>query len=255
MSARSSRAAALAMALLLAASQAGAQTASTAQLDAVAGQTAFGSLDVVENEHHALDGTLHLVHMPPDRPFSLHLADAGRCGADAAAASSAPAIVPELAHLHADPGGHAIVMFTLDKLTLRPGPNSIAGLPVGIYAAAEDGGALLACGTLGPKRQMFTVTTVAPQAQASLDDVRACMDSDDRIVRLVHLRETDQTAVDAARTADERFAASQAQAAHELQMQAYLKTHDQVCGKLVIGARERAAVLAERAEAASAPRP
>ena len=255
MSARPFRAAALAMALLLAASQAGAQTASTAKLDAVAGQTANGSIDFVENEHHTLDATLRLFRMPAERSFSLHLADTGRCGAGTAAASSAPAIVPDLAHLRADRNGYAIVMFTLDKPTLAPGPNSIAGLPVGIYATAQDGGALLACGTLGPKRELFTTTATMPLAgvaAASLDDARACMDSEDRISRLEHRREADQAAVDASHTADERLAVSQAQASHEAQFQAYLKTHEQVCGKLRIDPRERAAVLAERAAAAGA---
>ncbi len=251
------RIAAVVVATLLAASHADAQTASTAQLDPVAGQTASGSIDFVENEHHTLDATLHLVRMPPEHPFSLHLADSARCAAGMEAASSAPAIVPDVAHLRADRGGYAIVMFTLDKLTLTPGPHSIAGLPVGIYASPEDGGALLACGKLGPKRTLFTTTATMPLAgvpAASLDDARACMDSEDRIVRLEHRREADQAAVDASRTADDRLAALQAQATHEAQLQAYLKTHDQVCGKLRIGARERAAVLAERAAAASAAR-
>lgn len=247
MSALRHRVGALAVAALLAASHAGAQTASTAVLEPAAGQSANGAIDVVENAYHHLDVTLRLFRMPRDRTFALHLADPERC----ASAAETPPIVPDVPRLRADRDGMAVVMFTLDKPTLAPGTDSIAGRPVGIYASAQDGGALLACGTLGPKRQTFTTGPPPPAPAASLDDARACMDSEDRIVALVRRGDADHLAVDASRTADDRLAASQVRAAHEAQLQAYLKTHDQVCGKLRIDPRERAAVLAERAAAAA----
>ena len=229
------------------------QPASTALLEPMPGQSASGAIDFVESENH-LDGTLRLFHMPPGRPFSLHLADRGRCPTAGDEPSSAPAIVPDVAHLRADGSGDAIVMFRLDDLKLSPGAQSIGGLPVGIYASPGDGGALLACGRLGPKRQTFTTVSAMPGPAASLEDARACMDSEDRIVAFDRRRDADHVAVDASRTADDRLAALQTQAAHQAQLDACLKTHDLVCGKLRIGLRERATVLAERAAAASAAR-
>ena len=223
----------------------------TVRIFPIAGTDTVGSMTLIEREHRlAVD--LELAKLPAGQPFTLHFADEGRCYAGPDAAPTAHAFVVARPELRADASGAATVHVVLENLTLEPGTGSISRYPLGIYTDAAHGGTALACGNVSLNRRV--TTNVMPGPAASLDDARTCMDSDDRIVRLVHRRESDQALVDAARTADERFTALQAQAAHEAQMQAYLKTHDQVCGKLRIDARERAAVLAERAAAASAAR-
>jgi hypothetical protein len=210
----------------------------TVRIFPIAGTDTVGSMTIVEREHRlAVD--LKLTQLPANQPFTLHFADEGRCYAGPDAAPAAHAFVIALPELRADASGAATVHVVLESLTLEPGTGSIARYPVGIYTDASHGGTALACGDVSLNR---TITTnVMPGPAASLDDARACMDSDDRIVTLDRRRDADDVAVDASRTADERLAALQVQATHEAQLQAYLKTHDQVCGKLRIGARERAA--------------
>ena len=96
--------------------------------------------------------------------------------------------------------------------------------------------------------------TAMPSPFASRADARACMDSEDRVVALDRRGDADKAAVEAARTAESRVALLDAQAAHDAEFQAFLKTHSQRCGTLRISPQDRAAVLEEREAAASAAR-
>lgn len=241
------------VAALLASLQSAAQPAATAQMSPVAGQSVFGEVVFVERDAH-LDVKVRLVHMPAGLPFELHLADHGPCLAGPGAAASGPAIVPDVPRLRADSGGYAVVLFTLANLTLGPGPNSIAGLPVGIYAPADRGGAALACGQLGPHRELFTTTQQSPLPRAPLSEVRACMDSEDRVVALDRRNDAERAAIEGATSAAARDAWLEVWTRHEAEFQATLRTHSQRCGTLQASTADRAAVLAERRDAASGAR-
>jgi len=236
-----------AAAATLGALHAGAQSPAKATVLPVAGQSASGMLTFVEREHH-LDVELALTDLPPSRPFALHLADDQRCPKIPGTPPSPHAVVPDVAGLRADAHGRLYLRFVLDGLTL----SSIANSPVAVYAAPDDGGAMLGCGPLSVKG--FVTMPPPPPPAASLADARACMDSEDRVVALDRRGDADKAAVDAARTAESRVALRDAQAVHDAEFQAFLKAHAQRCGTLRISAQDRATVLQERAAAASAAR-
>jgi hypothetical protein len=243
------RRAAVIAAALLASAAVGAQPPPRAILLGVDGQHGSGVLTFTEREH-GLAVELAVTDLPPGRLFALHLADDRHCPAIPGVPAAARAVVPTVPALRTDQHGRLYLRFTVDDVTLGPGPDSIAGFPVAIYATPDDGGAMLACGPLAPKG--FVTTTLPPPPVASLAEARACMDSEDRVVSLVKRGDADQAAVASATTAAQRVELLQRQAAHDGELQSFLKTHTQRCGTLHVSAQDRATVLRERAAAASA---
>jgi hypothetical protein len=223
----------------------------TVRIFPVAGTDTTGSMTLATHDQH-LEVDLDLAGLPPDRPFALHFADEGRCfsGPDALATAGAIVVTPSV--LRADANGKALLHFSLEDLTLDSGHGSITRYPLGIYTTPAEGAAALACGSV--RVNQGTTMAVRTGPPASRDEVRACMDSEDRIVALDKRNDADKVAVESATSAAVRDALLEAWTQHEARFQAALRTHTLRCGQLNASAQDRAAILEERQDAAGLAR-
>ena len=125
-------------------------------------------------------------------------------------------------------------------------------------AGAAGTVAVLAITLLAPApalaQQQARTTVMPPPAAASRDKARACMDSEDRVVALDHRNDGEKAAIQASTSTAARDGLLETWHRHEAEFQAALKAHTERCQRTHISAEDRAAIVKERAAAASSAR-